>query len=110
MNDHITDFYREIRGQFKGTLLRPNDADYGKVAPVYKRRPGIIARCKDVADIQTFLRLATKSDVLTAVRCGGHSLAGASTCDDGLVIDLSAFREVRVDPVARRAYFGDEDR
>jgi hypothetical protein len=110
MNDHITDSYREIRAQFKGTLLRPNDPDYGKVAPVwngmYNRRPGIIARCKDVADIQTFLRVATKSDVLTAVRCGGHSLAGASTCDDGLVIDLSAFREVRVDPVARRARFG----
>jgi hypothetical protein len=110
MNDNIADVCREIRAHFKGRLLRPDDADYSEVAPVwngmFKRRPGIIARCKDVADIQTCLRVAAKSDVLTAVRCGGHSLAGASTCDDGLVIELSTFRRVHVDPDARTARFG----
>jgi FAD binding domain/Berberine and berberine like len=106
----IQDVYREIRAHFKGRLLRPDDADYGRSAPIwngmFQRRPGIIARCSNVADIQTCLRAATASEVVTAVRCGGHSLAGLSTCDDGLVIDLSAFREVRVDSSARKARFG----
>ena len=110
MNDNVADVYREIRAHFKGRLLRPDDADYGRVAPVwngvFRCKPAIIARCEDVADIQTCLRVATKSDVLTAVRCGGHSLAGMSTCDDGLVIDLSAFRKVRLDADSRKARFG----
>lgn len=110
MSDHIEETYREIHAHFKGTLLRPSDADYKNTAPVwngmFKRRPGIIARCSDVSDIQTCLHVATESNLITAVRCGGHSLAGFSTCDDGLVIDLSAFREVHVDPGARKARFG----
>lgn len=110
MNNDIADVYREIRSHFKGTLLRPDDADYVRVAPVwngmYPRRPGLIARCKDIADIQTCLRAAIGSGLPTAIRCGGHSLAGASTCEDGLVIDLFAFRDVHVDPVARTARFG----
>ena len=110
MNDNVADVYREIRAHFKGRLLRPDDADYGRVAPVwngvFRCKPAIIARCEDVADIQTCLRVATKSDVLTAVRCGGHSLAGMSTCDGGLVIDLSAFRKVRLDADSRKARVG----
>lgn len=110
MIEKIEDVYRQIRSRFKGTLVRPFDANYGKVAPVwngmFQRRPGIIAYCKDATDIQTCLQVATAAGVLTAVRCGGHSLAGMSTCDDGLVIDLSAFRDVDVDPVARKARFG----
>jgi hypothetical protein len=110
MNDNIADVYREVRARFRGTLLRPDDIDYSRVASVWNgmfdRRPGMIARCKDVADIQDCLRVATASNVATAVRCGGHSLAGFSSCDGGLVIDLSAFRRVQVDPSARKARFG----
>src|SRR6476469_2922370 len=67
------------------------------------RRPGLIARCADVSDIQHAVRADTESGIVTAVRCGGHSLAGFSTCDDGLVIDLSRLRQVTVDPDTRRA-------
>ena len=67
------------------------------------QKPGIIARCADVCDIQTAIRVATDHGILTAIRCGGHSLAGFSTCDGGLVIDLSRMREVNVDPETRRA-------
>ena len=67
------------------------------------RKPGLIARCLDVCDVQTAIRIAADTRILTAVRCGGHSLAGFSTCDDGLVIDLSRMRQITVDPEARRA-------
>jgi FAD binding domain/Berberine and berberine like len=66
------------------------------------RQPGLIARCADVSDVQTAIRVATDIRILTAVRCGGHSLAGFSTCDGGLVIDLTRMREVTVDSDARR--------
>jgi hypothetical protein len=69
------------------------------------RTPGLIARCTSVADVQAAVRAATEAGVLTAVRCGGHSLAGFSTCDGGLVIDLSGMREVIVDGTNRRARF-----
>src|SRR5262249_867296 len=62
-----------------------------------------IARCADVSDVQSAVRAATAAGTLTAVRCGGHSLAGFSTCDGGLVIDLSRMRQGAVNPEERRA-------
>ena len=69
------------------------------------RRPGAIARCADVADVQIAVRTAADLGILTAVRCGGHSLAGFGSCDGGLVIDLSHLRQVEVDGTTRRAKF-----
>jgi FAD binding domain/Berberine and berberine like len=69
------------------------------------RKPGLIARCADVADVQLAVRAGAAAVTLTAIRCGGHSLAGFSTCEDGLVIDLSRMRAVTVDAQARRARF-----
>src|SRR5215468_9895054 len=110
MNAKLEEVYREIRAGCKGTLLRPGDAGYDRAAPVWNgmhsRKPSILARCQGVDDIRTCLRVAVESDIVTAVRCGGHSLAGSGTCDNGLVIDLSALREVQVDPDTRRARFG----
>ena len=110
MNDNIEEIYKAIRTPFKGTLLRRDDPEYGRAAPVwngmFNRMPAMVARCKDVGDIQTCLHALRGSGLVTAVRCGGHSLAGFSTCDDGLVIDLSGLREVQVDPSARKARFG----
>src|SRR5258708_22711742 len=69
------------------------------------RAPGLIARCADVSDVRSAVRAASEIGILTAVRCGGHSLAGFSTCDGGLVVDLSRMRQVTVDADARRASF-----
>jgi len=69
------------------------------------RRPGLIARCADVADVQAAVRACASAEVSTAVRCGGHSLAGFSTCEGGVVIDLSKMRQITVDRAARRARF-----
>jgi hypothetical protein len=100
--------YSSLVKNFEGDLLRPDDLRYEAARSVWNgmfdRKPALIARCADVSDIQSAIRAARETGIATAVRCGGHSLAGFSTCD-GLVIDLSRMREVTVDPAARRARF-----
>jgi hypothetical protein len=99
--------YSALHLQFKGDLLRPGESGYEESRAIWNgmaaRRPGLIARCADVSDVQNAVRTASATGILTAVRCGGHSLAGFSTCDGGLVIDLKRMRQVTVDPEARRA-------
>ncbi|HZE80591.1 MAG TPA: FAD-binding oxidoreductase [Candidatus Polarisedimenticolia bacterium] len=101
--------YSSLHRRFKGDLLRPADDGYEDARVIWNgmfdRTPGLIARCADVSDVQSAVRAASQTGILTAVRCGGHSLAGFSTCDGGLVIDLSRMRQVNVDPEARRAQF-----
>jgi hypothetical protein len=102
------EIYSLLRGQFKGDLLRPGDPGYEDARTIWNgmvaQTPGLIARCVDVSDIRVAIGAAIDTRVLTAVRCGGHSLAGFSTCDGGLVIDLSRMREVTMDPHTRRAH------
>jgi hypothetical protein len=99
--------YSSLHRRFKGDLLRPGESGYEDARAIWNgmaaRTPGLIARCADVSDVQNAVRAGAETGILTAVRCGGHSLAGFSTCDDGLVIDLSRMRQVTVDPEARRA-------
>ncbi|HZA88332.1 MAG TPA: FAD-binding oxidoreductase, partial [Acidimicrobiales bacterium] len=86
----------------RGPLVRPDTRGYEAARAVYNgmidRRPGAIARCADVADVLTVVRVAREQDVLVSVRGGGHNAAGLGACDDGLVIDLATLRGVRVDP------------
>ena len=109
MSKASAEVYSALRGQFRGDLLRPGDGEYEGARSIWNgmvaRKPDLIARCADVADVQLVVRIAAAAEALTAIRCGGHSLAGFSTCDDGLVIDLSRMREVSVDPQTRRARF-----
>jgi hypothetical protein len=94
---------------FKGKLLCVGDAGYEDARLIWNgmvaKRPGMIARCADLNDVQSAVRTASEAGILTAVRCGGHSLAGFSTCDGGMVIDLSRMRQVSLDAEARRARF-----
>ena len=96
-----------FRTKFRGELIRPNDEAYDKARAVFNgmidRRPALIARPTGAADVIEAVNLARESGLPLAVHCGGHSLAGSSVCDDGLVIDLSRMRGVRVDPTARTA-------
>ena len=106
MTKAIEEVYSALKGQFRGDLVRPEDAEYQQARRIWNgmvaRKPGLIACCADVTDIQATVRAAASFGVLAAVRCGGHSLAGFSTCDGGLVIDLSKMRQVTVDREARR--------
>jgi FAD/FMN-containing dehydrogenase len=111
---------QELAGKVQGDLIRPDDPAYDEARRVWNgmidRRPGLVARCRGVADVITCVRFAADHDLLLAVRGGGHNVAGFGTCDGGLVIDLSAMRGVRVDPVRRTvraeggATWGDVDR
>jgi hypothetical protein len=109
MSSAVEEICSSLKGQFRGDLVCPGDDDYARARSIWNgmvaRTPGLIARCADVADVQAAVRAATAADVLTAVRCGGHSLAGFSTCDDGVVIDLSRMRQVTVDRETRRSRF-----
>jgi len=109
MSPAIAEVFSSLKGRFHGDLLRPGDAEYAPARGIWNamvaRAPGLIARCAGVPDVQAAVRAAAAAGVLTAVRCGGHSLAGFSTCEDGLVIDLSRMRQVSVDREARRGRF-----
>ncbi|RWM65570.1 MULTISPECIES: FAD-binding oxidoreductase [Mesorhizobium] len=97
----------EIDG-FRGTLISANHDDYDTARAVWNgaidRRPHLIARCIGAADVVAAVRFARDRDLEIAIRGGGHNVAGTAVCDDGIVIDLSAMRGVRVDPADRTAW------
>ena len=90
---------------FRGRLIRPSDADYDAARALYNgmidKRPRLVARCADVADVISAVNFARDEGLLLAIRGGGHSGPGLGSCDDGLVIDLSMMRGIRVDPESR---------
>jgi len=97
----------QFRHSFNGHLVLPEDADYDEVRTIWNgminRRPALIARCRVADDVVTAVDFARNQDLRVSVRCGGHSVAGKSVCDDGLMIDLSQMNTVTIDPEARMA-------
>ena len=95
----------QLRARVRGTIIQPGDAEYDSARKVYNamidKRPALIVRCVDTADVIAAVNYARANDTLTAIRGGGHNGAGLSTCDDGVVIDLSRMKGIRVDPAAR---------
>jgi FAD/FMN-containing dehydrogenase len=85
-----------------GELVRPDDPRYDEHRNVWNgsidRNPALIVRCAGPDDVRTALRFAREQDLLTAIRGGGHSFPGLSTCDGGIVIDLGPMKEIEVDP------------
>ena len=97
----------ELAANFRGELLAPGQDGYDDARKVWNglidRRPALIARCVGAADVIAAVRYARETSLPVAVRGGGHSASGHGTCDDGIVIDLSPMRSIRVDPEARTA-------
>jgi hypothetical protein len=96
-----------FREAFAGQIVLPDDPSYDEARIVWNgmidRRPAIVVRPTGVADVLKALRFAREQELQIAVRSGGHSIPGFSTCDGGIVIDLSSMRGVRVDPERRVA-------
>ncbi len=94
-----------FKTSFRGDLIRPNDPSYETARKVWNgmidKHPAMIVRCTGVADVINAVNFARENNLLVAVRCGGHNIAGHATCDGGIVIDLSQMKGIRVDPVSR---------
>jgi FAD/FMN-containing dehydrogenase len=99
----IQQFARELCG----SILRPGDPAYDEARRVFNgmidRRPELIVRCANEADVAAAITFARENRLAVAVRGGGHNVAGNAVCDGGLVIDLSLMRRVDVDAGNRRA-------
>jgi FAD/FMN-containing dehydrogenase len=87
--------------EFQGQQITGDHAEYDTARAVWNgainRRPRLIARCSGTADVTAAVRFGREHDLEIAIRGGGHNVAGTAVCDDGIVIDLSAMRAVRVD-------------
>src|SRR4029450_8670891 len=96
----VADFKTNLRGR----LIEPGDKEYDEARKVYNamihKKPRLIARCNDVADVINSVNFARENALLVSIRGGGHNAGGLGVCDDGLVIDLSPMREIGVDPDA----------
>jgi len=100
----------QFKGQLRGDVIEPTDAHYEDVRKVYNamisRRPRLIARCVDVADVITAVHFGRQHGLKVSIRGGGHNAGGLGVCDDGLVIDLSRIKYVHVDPSTRTVRAG----
>jgi hypothetical protein len=107
MTNGIEEVFATLKAHFAGDLIRPGDPTYGEARTIWNamvaRNPALIMRCANVCDVQAAVRATGSAGVIPAVRCGGHSLAGFSTCEGGAVIDLTRLRSVSVDASSRRA-------
>src|SRR5262245_23396477 len=95
----------QLRARVRGTIIQPGDGEYDSARKVYNgmidKRPALIVRCVDTADVIAAVNYARANEMLTAIRGGGHNGGGLGTCDDGLVIDLSRMKGIRDAPAAR---------
>jgi FAD/FMN-containing dehydrogenase len=93
-----------------GEVILPGDAGYDECRKVFNamhdKRPIVIARCAGTADVVAAVNFARLNRLVLAVRCGGHSVAGLSICDGGMLIDLAGLKTIEVDPRAKTARAG----
>ncbi len=98
----------DLAARLRGQILLAGDHGYDDARrilnPSFDKHPALIVQVTGTADIRAAVEFAAEHQLLLAVKCGGHSASGKSTCDGGMMIDLSSFRSVRVDPVAQRAW------
>ena len=96
-----------LRNTLRGTVALPGEDGYDAARTIWNamidRRPALVARCLDAADVVHAVKLSRDEHLLVAVRSGGHNIAGNAVCDGGLLIDLSLMKSIRVDPISGTA-------
>ncbi|MBK3516055.1 FAD-binding oxidoreductase [Carboxylicivirga marina] len=100
----------EFSSAIRGEVLTSKSSDYDNCRKVYNgmidKRPGMIVMCQDVADVIQCVKFARQQDLLVSIRGGGHNAGGLGICDDGLVIDLSGIKFVKVNPADKTVWVG----
>jgi len=104
------DSVRDLKAKLRGRIIEPTDSDYDEARKVYNamidKKPRLIARCVDVADVISCVNFARENEMLLAIRGGGHNAGGLGIANDALVIDLAPIKYVRVDPKAQTVNVG----
>jgi len=100
----------EFAAQLRGEITLPGEANYDEARKVYNgminKRPGMLVKCVDVADVISAVNFGRENNLLVAVRGGGHNGGGLGICDDGLVIDMSGIKFIRVDVASKTVRVG----
>lgn len=108
MKFNDTQNLEKFRSEIKGSVLLPDHADYHEVRKIWNamidRRPAVIVRCADSADVQRAIGFAREQSLELSIRGAGHNIAGSALSEDGLVIDLSTLKKVRVEADKKRAH------
>jgi hypothetical protein len=101
---------QDFRATLRGELIEPQDQGYEDARKVYNamisKRPRMIVRCADVADVIQSVNFARENELLLSIRSGGHNAGGLGICDDGLVIDLSLIKYTRIDLQSKTVMVG----
>ncbi|HEY5706570.1 MAG TPA: FAD-dependent oxidoreductase [Terrimicrobiaceae bacterium] len=97
-----------LKRKVKGQIVLPSDPSYDEVREIWnamiERRPALIVRCAEAGDVPHAISFARESGLEISIRGGGHNIAGNALCDNGVMIDFSTMRNVRVDAEKKRAY------
>lgn len=100
----------DLKASLRGEVITAGQAGYNSARRIWNgafdRKPALVVRCSGAADVRRAVRFASGHGLLTAVRAGGHSFSGWSSCDGGLVIDVAPMRDVRADPLAKVVHVG----
>ncbi|HTF93504.1 MAG TPA: FAD-dependent oxidoreductase, partial [Verrucomicrobiae bacterium] len=103
-----TQLGKELKGMIKGSVLSADDPGYEEARQIWNamidRRPAMIVQCADADDVPTAIAFARRNNLEISIRGAGHNIAGNALCNDGLTIDFSNMKNVRVDAGKRRAY------
>ena len=102
----ISEALTPLRAALRGTVVTSADPGYDSIRRVYNgsidRRPAAIVRCAGASDVMRAIAFAQESSLPLSIRGGGHNVGGRAVCDDGVMIDLSTMKSIRVDPARRR--------
>jgi FAD/FMN-containing dehydrogenase len=98
----------KLKGSIKGSVLVPDDPGYEEARQIWNamidRRPAVIVQCAQADDVPSVIRFARENKLELSIRGGGHNIAGNALCDNGITIDFSRMKNVRVDAGKKRAY------